>query len=1235
MALDGGRVAARGFQYQYLRTVEALLASIRDAEVTACRIEGPGDTVSLQHVDAVDFDLVDAAGRSLMAVQVKSAGSARVVRAREAVSVLVHLVTGFEAREYRLITSAVPDEGCLRLAELLRCHGDDVAVLQEEIKKLLTRAPAAWGLCEALSAQQWQRLGQAGIEFDGRGEAQLREDLSSALRRQREQAGCGLSHRSGGLVLGYLVAEVMRRAVDPALACWDVEDFRRCVLVGDGELLAAVGRQDFGLIYGQMPVVPDVERSDLVDRIRVVLGAPDVGGENAAICVITGLSGLGKSSLAAAHIADQAFRYDAIYWVDAETEESLIASFARVLAHLTGSGEPAEVTDPQLLRERVHAQLQSLPGPWLMVFDDANARTAAPWLPRRGRGRVIVTSLGGNWRSVQGRIELSPMSSGEAMQLLRLRLGLSEQEATEYEAPLVQLAQTLEHWPLAIEVACGYLVSCEIGVSRLAAYVDTLLMRAADDEDSVPTGYPRTLAAAVALSVERLVSGARARNLLRETLNTLAALCWLGPRRVPVHLALAGTFIAPEELPPAPGWAVFDETHIPVREVIRELLNVSLVRYDEPLPARVEAFPGSEDTLSMNAVLQVILAQRLRLSETASDGLPLVASHTDRWLRGAMHTGQAERAWELAQHAAALVRHIEAAEVADLYTSLLMGNLAAFHHAHGQYDAAQRLLELELEWLRRAGDPDKSLAAQAHTVLARLAQLRQHTDTAEKLTAHLRPVLGYLQQLPDPLGPAVADLATEALLMLQTQIRIASDDGLAKVLKGFRAVARRLPPTEASQAVKDLTNIQDLLSSGAADRAEQAITAALAQSPNPWAATTADLKRLLVEAFVMQDRWEEANAALADFLPYAGSRTLYGFAVHHLVHNVGCQCAWKWVVTGEQQAVELLGRLWEETGIRENPALQTATDHARFLLLQVVHGGWRSMKGDAQGRGVVELMGQLHDKTFTDPHDPSSVWERIYGGLMSRMSAVLGDTVERNYQAEMEAMMPADGGLLLEEPILAATYAAATCHAVLALSTDPVYGVLDGTSNIDVLLPEARQWLPKTRPLVILQPNAMLAATSPETGKSVELQIQRACTKGMRRLIGPIPTVPSAEQLTLTLNSQGVILGHADGTVLARAFVQASGPWRKAAHAGRAAMVYFGYGFEIHDRTEHQRIMASPAEAAQLFHAARDQGLLAGALVSVRVKPFSRKPDTQQRGPEAARNQPRTTTRRGRKKGRR
>lgn len=54
-----------------------------------------------------------SSGRSLLAVQVKSAGAGRTVRERETESVLVHLVTGFEADQSRLTMSAVPDEGCL------------------------------------------------------------------------------------------------------------------------------------------------------------------------------------------------------------------------------------------------------------------------------------------------------------------------------------------------------------------------------------------------------------------------------------------------------------------------------------------------------------------------------------------------------------------------------------------------------------------------------------------------------------------------------------------------------------------------------------------------------------------------------------------------------------------------------------------------------------------------------------------------------------------------------------------------------------------------------------------------------------------------------------------------------------------------------------------------------------------------------------------------------------------
>jgi hypothetical protein len=355
VALDGGRAAARGLQYQYLRTVEALLASIDHDQVAACRVEGPAGSVAERVVDAVDFDLVGPDGASLLAVQVKSSERQASYSAREAVLVLLHLVERFDAREYRLISSAVPHETCLRLAAILEQYGGDVVGLKAQVDALLVAAPKVRGLCAALSPSQWERMGRARIEFDLRDDAQVREDLNGTLRRVRHRAGRGLSQDSGGLLIWYLVAEAMRRAADPRAAEWSVEEFRRAVLLEDRALFEVVGRQDFGLVYGQIPFTADIARPQDDAWLDAALSSGRAAGEP-VMCAVTGLSGVGKSSLAAAYIASRAYRYDAVFWLDAESEESLTASFARLLAHMTGAD------DALVVRTRAYYASACTPG---------------------------------------------------------------------------------------------------------------------------------------------------------------------------------------------------------------------------------------------------------------------------------------------------------------------------------------------------------------------------------------------------------------------------------------------------------------------------------------------------------------------------------------------------------------------------------------------------------------------------------------------------------------------------------------------------------------------------------------------------------------------------------------------------------------------------------------------------------------------------------------------------------
>ncbi|MET8188717.1 hypothetical protein [Streptomyces sp. NPDC005078] len=63
---------------------------------------------------------------------------------------------------------------------------------------------------------------------------------------------------------------------------------------------------------------------------------------------------------------------------------------------------------------------------------------------------------------------------------------------------------------------------------------------------------------------------------------------------------------------------------------------------------------------------------------------------------------------------------------------------------------------MELQWLERSGGPAHGLAAQAHSVLAHITQLRRQDDTAEHIVIHLRPVLAYLRHLTSKPAPAVA-----------------------------------------------------------------------------------------------------------------------------------------------------------------------------------------------------------------------------------------------------------------------------------------------------------------------------------------------------------------------------------------------------------------------------------------------------------------------------------------------
>ncbi|GGZ01611.1 hypothetical protein GCM10010385_59000 [Streptomyces geysiriensis] len=864
---DGGRRAARGFEYQYLRTLEALLTALDLDEAGGCRIEGPTPSTTAGAVDVVDFDLVDQQGKCLLAAQVKNAAAGRRVSAPEAFAVLAEMVSLCEARSYELITTAVPDAKCRSLANALAAPSQGPRALRASVAELLAQAPKSRVLLEALSTEELERLGRCRIEFDMREQAALRHDLHERLRTLRRQHQAGLGDRSAGLVLGFLTAEVLRRAATPQDAYWSIADFAQSVMTKDDVLILALGRKDWGVVYGSVSPVPDIARLALITEITAGLTQANNSADGVRCCVLTGLSGIGKSSTAAAYIAECADQYDLILWADASTPESLTASFRRLWAHLHGDAtDSPDVGTTDYLQEQVHELLAALPGRWLLVLDDAFADTVVRWIPRIGRGDVLITSIdNAGWSWALRRIVVDRMNVDQSCELMSRRLTLSYKEARSHRNALVSLAESLEGWPLAIELACGYLRSCDIPVDRVGQYREALLARALDDRFSVPYGYPRTLVAAVDLSLARLVRLLDGQQLLsRQVREVLGYLTNFAPQRIPVHLAVLSAFFSPDAVPETPLPTAVDEDDFPLREIFRALVKVSFVRYAEPLaPLSSKHTEGIDDTVTMNAVLHQILRQHYERMPGSTEALSRCAFHTDRWLCVSLEVGHGDRSWELAQHAAALAAHARRRDVKDNHTAVLLGNLAGFKKLQGDIQEAIDLLKLELAWLDEIEAPNLGLQAQARVQLAhsyQIAELPGEADQAAELLRHLLDYVGRIRNETSTQN-AAAVLSAQAIAILENLLRRhPQDERLAHLNQTFTALSNVLPKPATVTEMSQARHVGCLIEAGRTTEAERAAREALAAGGDNLAGHSVEMLRVLIEALATEMRWQEAEA---------------------------------------------------------------------------------------------------------------------------------------------------------------------------------------------------------------------------------------------------------------------------------------------------------------------------------------------------------------------------------------
>jgi hypothetical protein len=354
--------------------------------------------------------------------------------------------------------------------------------------------------------------------------------------------------------------------------------------------------------------------------------------------VLTGLGGVGKTSLARAYAQRYQEHYRLVWWVRAEDREAVAGEF-RALLDILSPHYAEHAHDPV---QAVHAILANCTDSWLLVIDNiAEPEALRGLLPAAGAGDVLVTSRAGTWPDRHVVLPVRPLAPSHAVQLIMPLSGDADQISA------AALAEELGGLPLALAQAGCYVAHSALD---LAGYLTLYRNRRAElHRQGRAPDYPDTVATTWQLAFDQLSPSARA------LLNLLA---WYAPDSIPLDRLLT----------PKTDRLQLPE---PVTALVQPLLNDSLHQHrgiTELLAYGLLTRSGPAGSVTVHRLVQAVTADQLTAVNAHRAWINAAAVLLDaiypKW-RGTPLTWTAERAdattvWQSLQiHLRALIEHLE------------------------------------------------------------------------------------------------------------------------------------------------------------------------------------------------------------------------------------------------------------------------------------------------------------------------------------------------------------------------------------------------------------------------------------------------------------------------------------------------------------------------------------------------------------------------------------------------
>ncbi|MEU4208955.1 FxSxx-COOH system tetratricopeptide repeat protein [Streptomyces sp. NPDC026206] len=342
-------------------------------------------------------------------------------------------------------------------------------------------------------------------------------------------------------------------------------------------------------VWGEVPRrnVRFTGRDDLLNRLQQQLMDADHG---TAVVTLLGMSGIGKTQMAAEYAHRFSSDYDVVWWVNSDTRGTLrerLGELAPELGLASGS-EPGE---------RIRAVHEALRrgdpyGRWLLVFDGWDDIDTAEELLPEGPGHVLITSRNRSWSESRTNLVEIP--------------GFERRESTGYlmrRAPRITAAQAdevaaeLGDIPLALVQAAAWLGESDMDVHDYLRMVR-------DGELSELTGQggfdgvPRSSLTSWSILINRL------RDSQPHAVELLSLCAAFAPGRIPIGLV---RHLRPTELPEGMDWLASDLAGW--TRALDTLVNYSVLTRDTRSVLAGEEPGPEQESVHMHRIVHDIVAR--------------------------------------------------------------------------------------------------------------------------------------------------------------------------------------------------------------------------------------------------------------------------------------------------------------------------------------------------------------------------------------------------------------------------------------------------------------------------------------------------------------------------------------------------------------------------------------------------------------------------------------------------